>query len=232
MVTTRKFLVVLFASLLGVALIAMPAAGRSGDNAEKGRNRGYTPTEGNSASPRSGNYQGSPKNQSNPDGGGIDKPVPATQGTSDWDWNNGCGNDDDRDDDNNGWCGRKHEHEHARERDRDSEQARVMAAGGQRDGKKGAAVRAGRSGALGGSGSEVLGAGGAAAPASTQVLGANFNRNAPSTDVLGASGGSTDVLGAGFDALPVTGIPALIAGLAGLVLTLSGGLLLNRRDRR
>lgn len=223
---TRRLLVVLFAALLGVALIAVPAAGGSAENAEKGRNRGYTPTEGNSADPKSSNGQGSPKNQSNPDGGGVDKPVPATQGTSDWDWNNGCGNDDDRDDDNNGWCGRKPE----QSQDQSSQgRAKVKGAGGESEDEGGAAVRDGRFDAIGNPESEVLGASGES-PAAAQVLGATFTRGG--AEVLGASGDRTAVLGAGFDTLPVTGIPALIAGLLGLVMTVAGSLILNRGTKK
>ncbi len=58
-----------------------------------------------------GSTQG--KSDSNPDGGGVDKPgcesdPRGCQGTAgDRDGNNGCGNDADREDDNNGNCGGK-----------------------------------------------------------------------------------------------------------------------------
>jgi len=61
-----------------------------------------------------GNSYPQGKSGSNPDGDGVDKPIPGkmgekpqTQGNGDYDGNNGCGNDNDFADDNNGNCGGK-----------------------------------------------------------------------------------------------------------------------------
>lgn len=61
-----------------------------------------------------GNSYPQGKSGSNPDGDGVDKPIPGkmgekpqTQGQGDYDGNNGCGNDNDFADDNNGNCGGK-----------------------------------------------------------------------------------------------------------------------------
>ena len=229
MIATRRAVALALMSLLSVALIAIPALGKAADNAEKGMNRGYTPTDGRSASPRSTNHQGSERNQSNPDGGGIDKPVPATQGTSDWDWNNGCGNDDDRDDDNNGWCGRKPNHDDSRVA---SSKLRAGSFSKQNVGaQKGsaAAVTTAVKSASGKGSAFVLGASFKAGSggASGRVVGSN-------TDVLGSGGILTEVLGAGFDAagLPMTGFGLAGAGLIGLSLALSGLATLRRANRR
>lgn len=235
--TLKRFGVIAVAVMIAVVFASMPAMGKASDNAEKGKNRGYTPTDGRSAQPKSSNQQGSSKNTSNPDGGGIDKPVPATQGTSDWDWNNGCGNDDDRDDDNNGWCGRKPSNERSRSsvmgstfegRSSEKEEAKHLAKLASLQSKRSEAHVAGSAGTPEGSSSgAVLSAQGSRPGTTTAVLGAAFSR------VLGGSGSvlgsQTEVLGAGSE-LPLTGAPIAAVGAFALAL-IAFGAHLSKRSR-
>jgi len=142
--------------------------------------------------------------ESNPDGGGVDKPYPADgqpagsqQGdygpdavnADDFDGNNGCGNDTDFSDDNNGNCGKP-------------EDTTENGGGG---GGGGGAVLGDTEQT---SGAQVLGiqierASATTAASSAQVLGLQIERSAPAT-------------------LAATGGPIALAALAGLGLVAAG----------
>lgn len=115
MTWTNRLGAALAAGLLGAVLIGTPAmadpearrdpkadgadADQAPGRADRDREAGRSGTQG--------------KSESNPDGGGVDKPYPAdgqparSQGSGDFDGNNGCGNDRDFEDDNNGNCGNR-----------------------------------------------------------------------------------------------------------------------------
>jgi hypothetical protein len=228
--TTKRMGAVLGAGALGAFLLCAPVLAGPGNGHEKSSNG---PTQGAS--------------QSNPDGGGVDKPYAAagqearSQGSSDWDGNNGCGNDDDREDDNNGWCGRKPGH------DRDDEQASAKASGAKANDAeaKAAEARAAEANAKGANakGANANGAATltaeepklAAAGVPTEVLGVQVEAaapavaaaaaTAPSTAAAAGSSGPAEVLGVQVTrgaALAATGVPVLALVLAGLALVVGG----------
>ncbi|MEO7803187.1 MAG: LPXTG cell wall anchor domain-containing protein [Actinomycetota bacterium] len=219
---TKRIIAVLMAVLFGLAVISLPAV------AKRTVGSGNGDTQGGS--------------ESNPDGGGVDKPYPAdgqparSQGESDWDGNNGCGNDDDREDDNNGWCGKKPTNESSKEASKKNgthNGDRKKSSKGTENSVKGANHAADDNGIRGAAGN-LAPAGAVVAANNSRVLGTTFTRNPQSTVQSTVLGGS-EVLGlriARGESLPVTGSDMTAPLVVAAVLILSGALMLRRRKAK
>ncbi|HVM08981.1 MAG TPA: hypothetical protein VM345_10980 [Acidimicrobiales bacterium] len=112
--TATKLGAVLGTGLLGMMLLGSPAmAGPEHSKKSNGTEQTTTDAAPGKAdrTTEAGGSGTQGRSESNPDGGGVDKPYAAagqpaeSQGDGDYDGNNGCGNDADFADDNNGNCG-------------------------------------------------------------------------------------------------------------------------------